>query len=197
MSRGKGYKRGDHWTRKAQASGYAARSVFKLSEIDQRCKLLKRGQRAVDLGCYPGSWSRYLRERLGPDGVLVGVDLDEPKGIPGIFLTESVYDVNATQLLSSLGGPCDVLVSDMAPPTSGDRFGDHARQIRLVWRALELAEATLRPGGAFVAKVFEGEDAPEVAQAVRARFARFRRIKPKATRGRSVELFVIGQEYKA
>ena len=195
MSRKKSYRGADQWTKKAHRQGYAARSVFKLSEIDQRVKLLKRGQRAVDLGCYPGSWSRYLRERIGPDGALVGVDLDEPQGIPGAFLVASVYDVTADQLRDALGGPCDVLVSDMAPPTTGDRFGDHARQIRLVWRALELADELLAPGGAFVAKVFEGEDAPAVADAVRQRFRRFRRIKPKATRGRSVELFVVGQEY--
>ena len=177
------YKRPDHFTRKAKAQGYAARSVFKLEELDQRFKLTRLGGRAVDLGCFPGSWSRYLIER----GMSVtGVDLDAPKLAGGSWIVRSAMEVEADEL----GRDIDLFVSDMAPNTSGDRFTDHARQIRLADRALFLAMATLRPGGAFVVKVFDGEDAPAFTRAVEARFAQVKRVKPEATRDRSVEFFL-------
>ncbi|MCB9760802.1 MAG: RlmE family RNA methyltransferase [Alphaproteobacteria bacterium] len=192
MSRGRGYKKADPYTRRAKAQGYAARSVFKLEEIVERCGLLNPGDRVVDLGCYPGSWSRLASERIEP-GALVGVDLSEPQGIPGTFIARSVYEVEPAELLDALGGPADLLMSDMAPPTTGDRKGDHLRQIALAERALWLASAVVRPGGAFIAKVFEGADAQAFFEQVRAGYATARRIKPKATRQQSVEFFVVGQ----
>ncbi len=181
---GQDYKRADHFSRQARAQGYAARSVFKLEEIQQRTALLQPGDRVVDLGCFPGSWSRYAREVIGEGGALVGVDFDAPQGVPGTFLEASVMDVEPAAILEVLGGPADAVLSDMAPRTSGDRFADHVRQIALAERALWFAAELLRPGGHFVAKVFEGAEAQGYVEAVRARFARVRRIKPRATRGR-------------
>ena len=189
------YRRPDHFTKKAKAQGYAARSVFKLEEIDERAKLLRRGLRVVDLGCFPGSWSRYAMERIG-DGVLVGVDLEEPKGIPGIFIARSVYEVTSDMLREELGGPADVVLSDMAPSTTGDRTGDHLRQIGLAERALQLATELLRPGGAFVVKVFEGADAQKYVEQIKRHFSTVRRMKPEATRSRSVELFVVATGFR-
>ncbi|MCB9793240.1 MAG: RlmE family RNA methyltransferase [Alphaproteobacteria bacterium] len=188
-----GYKRGDHYTKRAKQQGYAARSVFKLSEIDERVGLLRPGQRVVDLGCYPGSWSRYVAEVIGPEGVLAGVDLKEPEGIPGTWIVRSVYEVEPAELLEALGGPADLLLSDMAPSTTGDGKTDHLRQISLAERALWTADEIVAPGGGFLAKVFEGADAQAFFDAVRERYTSARRFKPKATRGRSVEFFVLGQ----
>lgn len=186
------YKRGDHYSRQARSQGYAARSVFKLEEIQRRARVLRPGDRVVDLGCFPGSWSRYAREVVGASGRLVGVDFDAPQGIDGVFLEGSVLELEPGAIREALGGDADVVVSDMAPRTTGDRFSDHVRQIELADRALYYAAALLRPGGHFVAKVFEGADAPAYVDRVRARFAKVRRLKPKATRDSSVEFFVIG-----
>lgn len=190
-----GYQRPDHFTRKAKAQGYAARSVFKLEEMDARVKLLRPGMKVVDLGCFPGSWSRYVDEVIG-DGVLVGVDLEEPKGIRGSFIARSVYEVSSAELREKLGGAADVVLSDMAPNTSGDRVGDHLRQIGLAERALSLATELLRPGGAFVAKVFEGADSQKFVDEVKRLFTTVRRMKPEATRSRSVEFFVVATGFK-
>lgn len=189
------YRRPDHFTRKAKSMGYAARSVFKLEEIDERAKLLRPGMRVVDLGCFPGSWSRYVAECVGK-GVLVGVDLEEPKGISGFFIARSVYEVSAEELREHLGGPADLVLSDMAPSTTGDRTGDHLRQIGLAERALQLACELLRPGGGFVAKVFEGADAQKYVDEVKRHFTTVRRMKPEATRSRSVEFFVVATGFK-
>lgn len=181
------YAKPDHWTKKAKAQGYAARSVFKLQEIDQRMRLLPKGGRVVDLGCYPGSWSRYLLER---GCAVVGVDFRAPELPDGTYLVGSVMDVTGDQLREALGGAADGLVSDMAPATSGNRFTDHCRQIELARVALRLAGEVVRPGGCFVVKVFEGEDAPVFVKEVEAQFSEVRRFKPEATRDRSVEFFV-------
>lgn len=185
------YQRGDHYTRKAQAKGFAARSVFKLEEIQKRHKLMRSGDRVVDLGCFPGSWTRYARQQIR-QGTLVGVDLKAPESVDATFLAASVFDVTAEQLLEVLGGPADVLLSDMAPATTGDKFSDHVRQIELAEQALMLAQAVVKPGGHFVVKVFDGEDAPAYTKRVRAAFKQVKRVKPAATRSRSVEFFLVG-----
>jgi len=186
------YKRADHYTRRAKNQGYAARSVFKLEEIQHRTQLIAEGDLAVDLGCFPGSWSRYAREVVTEHGRLVGVDFDTPQGVDGTFLEGSVMEIEPAVIREALGGPADVVLSDMAPRTTGDHFADHIRQIALAERALYYATELLRPGGNFVAKVFEGREAQGFTQQVRAHFGKVRRIKPKATRGSSVEFFVIG-----
>ena len=143
---------------------------------------------------YPG-WLAYLvilYEVIGGRGRLVGVDFDAPQGIDGIFIEGSALEIGPEVLGEALGGAADVLLSDMAPNTTGDRFADHVRQLALADRALDCAIALLRPGGHFVTKVFEGASAPAYVERVRAHFEAVRRIKPKATRDRSVEFFVIG-----
>ena len=187
------YTYADTWTRKAKAQGYAARSVFKLDEIEARHRILPpAGSGVIDLGCFPGSWSRWLIER----GYRVaGVDLQAPQLGGGTWIAASVLDVEPDALRTALGGVDPALVvSDMAPNTTGDRFVDHVRQITLADRALELARALLPAGrGAFVVKVFDGGDAPAYTQRVQAAFEEVRRIKPDATRNRSVEFFLVGK----
>ncbi len=188
----KQYKGPDKYARQAREQGFAARSVFKLTEIDKRCRLIKQGDRIVDLGCFPGSWSKYAAQRVGRRGVLVGVDLSAPVGLKGTFLAASVLDVSADELREALGGPADVVLSDMAPPTTGDRFGDHVRQVSLARVGLERAVEVLKPGGHFCVKLFDGEDIPAFAKDMRAVFGKVRRIKPEAVRGTSVEFYLVG-----
>ena len=190
MSNNNEYSRPDHYTKKAKAQGFAARSVFKLEEIHQRHRIFQRGDAVIDLGCAPGSWSRYANQRTGEP--LVGVDLVEVKSVRGTFLLGSVFDITPEALLAPLGRRADVILSDMAPLTTGDRFGDHVRQIELARRGLQLARQTGRPGATFVVKIFDGEDAPALLAELRAAFTSVKRLKPDATRDRSVEFFAIG-----
>jgi 23S rRNA (uridine2552-2'-O)-methyltransferase len=184
----------DHYTKKAKDAGYGARSVYKLEEIQRRTNVIRRGARAVDLGCYPGSWSRYLLAQ----GVsrLVGVDFSVPRGLQGHFIEGSALEVEPATILAALGGPADIVVSDMAPNTTGNRQGDHLRQIELAQRALELSCALLTPGGAFVTKLFEGSETQAFVAGVKSHFTGLRRIKPDATRKRSVELFVVATGFR-
>ena len=193
------YKRPDHWTRKAKEEGYAARAVFKLEELHQRFPVIPRGTGGagkgvcVDLGCFPGSWSKWLLQQ----GMrVVGVDLKAPDLAGGTWLVASAMEVTAAELVAAAGAPIDVLVSDMAPNTTGNRFTDHCRQIALAERALSLALEVLGPGGAFVTKVFDGEDAPAFVRKVQTSFHEFKRLKPDATRDQSVEFFVAGRRPK-
>jgi 23S rRNA (uridine2552-2'-O)-methyltransferase len=126
----------------------------------------------------------------------VGIDIQEVAGYPGQFLQQSIEDTEVDPMRQLLGGDADVVISDMAPSTTGNRFTDHVRQIALIESGLHLALQLLRPGGSFVAKVFEGQDAQAFVQSLRSEFGSVKRFKPKATRGRSVEFFVAGMERK-
>ncbi len=189
------WKKADRFTQKAREEGFAARSVYKLQEIQRRLRPLAQGQRVVDLGCTPGSWWKYAAEVVGGRGVVVGVDIAEPDVQPGPFLARSALEVTPEELLEALGGPADVVLSDMAPRTTGDTFGDHVRQLELARRALELARAVLKPGGAFVCKVFDGEEAHDFVMDVRSSFGTVKRLRPEAVRRESREFFVIAVGY--
>lgn len=187
---------GDRLTEQARADGYAARSVYKLKELQRRFRLLRPGQRVVDLGCSPGSWWRLAGQLVGRTGVVVGVDIHEPEVRVGPWLHRSVLEITPDELREALGGPADVILSDMAPRTTGDTFGDHVRQIELARCALALAEATLQAPGALVCKVFDGEDAPGFVDDVRRGFAKVKRARPDAVRSRSREFFVVATELR-
>jgi 23S rRNA (uridine2552-2'-O)-methyltransferase len=149
---------------------------------------------AVDLGCFPGSWSKWL---LGRKLRVVGVDLKAPDLPGGAWIARSVLEVEPAELTEAAGGPADLVVSDLAPNTTGQRFVDHARQIQLADRALELAVAVGKPGSTFVCKVFDGEDANAFVERVKAAYADVKRLKPDATRGTSVEFFVVAKGLRA
>jgi 23S rRNA (uridine2552-2'-O)-methyltransferase len=187
------YKRADHFTREAKKQGYPARSVFKLEEIDRRVRLLKQGQRVLDLGATPGSWSLYASQKIGGKGKLLAVDL-EPITVP---LPENVTFVQGDALALdneelATFAPYDVVLSDMAPNTTGNRLGDQTRSFELFMRALAVAEKLLAPGGAFVGKIFMGEDFQNAKKEVKRLFGEERAIKPEGTRASSYELFLIG-----
>lgn len=187
------YKGGDSYTRDARAAGYPARSVFKLEEIDRRVRLLRPGQRVLDLGASPGSWSLYVTQKIGPSGHLFAIDL-EPLLI--------ALPANATAIVGDAlsldnetlaeHGPYDVVLSDMAPRTTGNRLGDQTRSFELYMRALAVAERLLKPGGAFVGKIFMGEDFPKAKAETKRLFTEDRAIRPEGTRATSYEIFLIG-----
>jgi 23S rRNA (uridine2552-2'-O)-methyltransferase len=190
--------RRDRFHRKAKREGFAARAVYKLEEIDQRHAIFERGMtRVLDLGCSPGSWLQYARQRIGTSGQLVGLDrgpLQRPP--PGARIV--VGDVMAVEIGELLGElpAFDVVLSDMAPDTTGIRHLDQARSEALFERALEIAEAVLAPGGNFVGKLFQGPDFKRLTEAVRARFAVQRTAKPASSRQISIEQYVIGKGFR-
>lgn len=197
MARPSDYTSQDPHAKKARAEGYAARSVYKLQEIDRRHSVLRAGSRVLDLGAAPGSWSQWVAPRLGPKGVLVAVDWQPiDVVIPGAFILQAdAFALDDAAFSEQIGGrapPFDVVLSDMAPSTTGVPLADHVASIELCDRALELARRWLRPGGNFVVKVFQGEDEPAFRKRMKERFDRLQTIKPEATRARSVEVFLVG-----
>lgn len=197
MARRRGYKRADPRSRQARDQGYAARSVFKLDELDRKWKLLRSGDRVLDLGAAPGSWSQYALGRIGPKGRLVAVDLQAiDTDLPGaVVLQEDCFALSPEQIADALGGSellFDAVISDMAPNTTGVPLADHVASVELCDRALDVARRWLRPGGQFVCKLFQGEDEPALRQRVKAEFAQLKSLRPKGTRTQSVEIFLVG-----
>jgi len=200
--RGKGsggrnsYAKPDRFTQRAKAEGYLARSVYKLTEIQKRHRILRRGDRVVDLGCSPGSWLVWAQEQVGSAGSVVGVDIAEPGPVSVPVIVRDIFEVSAEELREAVGGPVQVLLSDMAPRTTGNTLGDHVRQLELAARAVELAQALLVPGGNLVIKLFDGEDAPGFVASVRPLFDKVKRQRPEAVRRESREFFLVGLGYK-
>ena len=184
--------RGDAFTKKAKQEGYAARSVYKLSEIDRRFRVLNGRRRVVDLGCSPGSWAAYVIEKIGKKASFVGVDINPPEISGFQFLHRSVLEVTADELIEALDGRADAVLSDMAPLTMGDALRDHFAQLELATCARDLALATLAPGGHFVCKVFDGEDAHDFVMSIRPHFETVKRVRPEAVRKNSREFFLVG-----
>lgn len=187
----------DAFGARAKKEGFAARSVYKLEEIDRRVQLLRRGMRVVDLGAFPGSWTQYAASRVGREGHVLAVDQQDWKGgFPPQVETRAVDVLSLTPV--DLGGPAsfDVVLSDMAPWTSGTRFVDQCRSHELYMHALELAEGTLRGTGHFVGKIFQGPDFDEAKQKTQALFAKTRILKPEASRRESYEVFIVGMGFR-
>jgi 23S rRNA (uridine2552-2'-O)-methyltransferase len=183
----------DHYTRLARAEGYPARSAYKLIQVQERWRVLRPDDRVLDLGCAPGSWLLVASRIAGQKGLVVGVDL-EPVEIdlpPNVrTIRADVFDVDPARLREPSGGPFDVLLSDMAPRTSG--HGDEHLSDRLCRRALEIARAVLRPGGHVVLKVLEGEPYPALRRDAGRLFDRSAGYKPAASRSVSREIYLLG-----
>ena len=190
----------DHYFLKAKQENYPARSVYKLQEIDKRFSLFKSGQKILDLGAAPGSWTLWAAERVGPSGRLLGVDIQETRtGFPVNvrFLCRDVFsdDPNLMAALAELA-PFDVVMSDMAPSTTGIKFTDQARSLELCERARDLALNRLKPGGHFVAKIFEGPDVKGFTDGLRPLFESVKGFKPKSSRSESKEIFVVALGFR-
>jgi 23S rRNA (uridine2552-2'-O)-methyltransferase len=189
----------DRFFRKAKDEGFRARSAFKLKEILGRQQPIRKGWTVLDLGAAPGGFLQVLGEAVGPKGHVVGVDLTPIRELshPGIrTLVADVEDGDLVDRLRGLHPRYDAVVSDMAPATTGSGPTDVARSHRLVARALEIAEALLRPGGLFVAKVFMGPGFEELVRDLRGRFVNVRIVRPEATRSRSRECFLVAKGYR-
>ena len=184
----------DHYTRQAQKDNFAARSVYKLQEIQKKYRILKRGTRVLDLGCAPGSWLQFAAQTIGSDGQLVGIDLTPVTiGLPDhvTVITGDVADLEGH--LTQLGQTrFDTVLSDMAPATTGNRHVDEARSMGLCEAALDIAEKTLVSGGGFVCKIFQGSDFKAFTDTVKSRFDRQAAFRPQSTRKASREVYVIG-----
>jgi 23S rRNA (uridine2552-2'-O)-methyltransferase len=189
--------RHDRFHQKAKKQGFLARAVYKLEELDQQFKLFKPGQRVLDLGCAPGSWLQYARTKVGERGVLVGLDRGPLRGdVAGArIVVGDVLTIDPEQLLGELPA-FDVVLSDMAPDTTGIRSLDQARSEALFERALEIATLVLAPGGNFVGKLFQGPDFKKLTEQVRARFETGKSAKPASSRQISIEQYVIGKGFK-
>ena len=192
----------DHYFKRAKKEGYPARSVYKLEEAQQKHHFLKKGDRILDLGCQPGSWSMYAAKVVGPAGLVVGVDLNRGKGINmpgGAKIKVLQCDIMDDGLIDVVGGLCSgfsAVISDMAPHTTGNKWADQQQSLNLCRRALLLAAALLKKGGVFYCKVFEGEDFKEFLQEVKQSFATARVVKPKSSRSESREVFVLATDFK-
>jgi len=185
----------DPYVLKAQREGYRSRAAYKLEEIDTALALLRPGQTVVDLGAAPGAWSQYLRRRLGAGTTLVALDLlpmepvDGVRVLQGDFREQAVVDM----LAGALGGrQADVVVSDMAPNLSGVAVADAARMADLVELAVDFAEQHLVANGALVAKVFHGSGYSQLVERFKRSFRVVKAIKPKASRAKSAETFLVG-----
>jgi 23S rRNA (uridine2552-2'-O)-methyltransferase len=193
-SRSKGNPWADHYTRKAKKERFPARSVYKLKELQQKFRLLKKGDRVLDLGCAPGSWTQYAAGVVGPGGRIVGVDL-QPVTIDlpdhAVTVVGDAFDLPESVLEIAADG-FDAVISDMAPSTTGIKNVDAARSEALCESALATANQYLATGGVFVCKIFQGADFNAVIQAVRACFNKQKTFKPQSTRKASKEIFIVG-----
>ncbi len=182
----------DHYTRRAKKEQYPARSVYKLQEIQQKHFLIKKGHKILDLGCSPGSWLLYAARLTGEDGLVVGVDLEPVKiQLPSQvqIITADVFSLD----VESLGKDFNVVLSDMAPATTGHKAVDAARSFNLCEAALSIAQKVLLPGGHFICKIFQGQDFKQFQETVKAAFNEQKIFKPQSSRKASKEIYLIGQ----
>lgn len=186
----------DPFVAEAKARGYRSRAAFKLTEIDGRFGLIRRGARVIDLGSAPGGWLQVLGERGA--GEIVGVDLTPVDPVPHAVILEADFTSPGVgeRLVGMLGGPPDLVLSDMAPNTTGHRQTDHLRIMALIEAAAVFAGEALKPGGAFVAKAFQGGETAGLIAGLKRQFREVRIVKPKASRAESSEVYLVALGFK-
>lgn len=185
----------DPYVAAAKAKGYRSRAAFKLVELDEKFRFLKKGAKVLDLGAAPGGWSQVAAAR---GATVVAADVLEMEEIPGVtFFQADLTDRHVPAMLKqALDGPADVVMTDMAAPTTGHRATDHLRTTALVEIALEVALDVLKPGGTFVGKVFQGGSSSELLSGLKKAFREVKHVKPPASRAESVELYVVASGFK-
>lgn len=191
----------DPYVARAKAEGYRSRSAYKLIELDQKYGLLAPGRRVVDLGAAPGGWSQVAARAVGATAekpLVVAIDYLDMDPIPGVtFLKRDFLDEDAPDAIrAGLGGPADLVMSDMAAPTTGHRQTDHLRTIALCEAAADFALSVLKPGGDFVAKVFRGGTEGELLATLKRNFATVHHVKPPSSRSESVELYLVAKGFR-
>ena len=185
----------DPYVAAARSSGYRSRAAFKLIELDQKFHFLKKGARVLDLGAAPGGWSQVAAAK---GATVVAADVLEMEQIPGVtFFQADLTDPDVPRMLKqALDGPADIVLTDMAAPTTGHRATDHIRTIALVEIALDVALDVLKSGGTFVGKVFQGGSSSELLARMKKNFREVKHVKPPASRQESVELYVVALGFK-
>lgn len=195
------YNPKDFYFKQAKKENYAARAVFKIQEIDAKFRLFQPGQKVLDLGAAPGSWSQYASKKVGRHGRILGIDIQPIKiTLPNaLFITADMRDLDLDKTMAEAGiaPPFDVVLSDMAPKTIGIRLTDQMRSLELSELALATAERFLKPRGHFVAKLFHSEEFEGFRDRLRARFAKVEVLRPQSTRKESKEIFFIALQYKS
>lgn len=192
----------DYFAKRAKKENFVARSAFKLDELQKKYSLFKKGQRVLDLGAAPGSWSQYAHQKVSPNGKVYGIDLQEIKiSLPGVhFIQANILDIPLADLLQSESldnSPFDVVMSDMAPKTTGIKLTDQMRSLELCEMALQIAKENLSPGGHFVCKLFHSSEFQSFKSQVQMHFKTVSALKPKSTRSISKEIFLVGLGRKA
>jgi len=190
----------DRFFYKAKKENYAARSVFKLEEIDQKYKVFRSNQTVLDLGASPGSWSQYTSKKIGTHGRILGVDLS-PMTVKlpnAVFLQADLRDLNLKNTFQEhqFNALFDVVMSDMAPKTTGIRITDQARSFELCELALNVADEFLKPGGTFICKLFHSDDFIALRERIKKSYQKFEALKPESTRKMSKEIFLMGLHKK-
>ena len=185
----------DHYFYKAKSAGYVARSIYKLEEIDKKHKLICNGNLVIDFGCSPGSWLQYICKKVGKKGFVLGVDIEPvsislPENVKVLKL--DIFEANRNNLEMN-GKTVDVILSDMAPKTTGIRSVDSQRSLDLNKRVMQIAEELLKPNGALMVKAFQGEKLDLLHQDFKKLFSKVKLCKPKSSRSESVEIFLLGQ----
>jgi 23S rRNA (uridine2552-2'-O)-methyltransferase len=191
----------DPYVARAKREGFRSRAAYKLAEIDDKFHFLKPGAKVVDLGAAPGGWSQVAAKRVGAGqgkGRVVAIDLLEMEPIPGVdFMQLDFLDENAPRVLRDLmGGPAEVVLSDMAANATGHRQTDHLKIVALVELAAEFASEVLKPGGAFVAKVLQGGTEASLLASLKRDFATVKHVKPAASRADSAELYLVATGFR-
>jgi len=194
------YKRKDAWYRKAKQEGFRSRAAYKLTEIARAHRIARPGEFVVEAGAAPGGWSQVLLRRVGPTGKVAAVDILPMESLPGerfrFFHAEIADPALPAKILSFLGRRADLVVSDIAPNTSGIPVTDRARSADLVRSVHTLARATLRADGTLLSKIFAGPEADEVFRELRQNFEKVKRIRPGATRKESSELYLLALGFR-
>ncbi len=194
-----GYQKKDYYFHKAKQENYAARSVFKLQEMDQRFKIFRSKDRVLDLGAAPGSWSQYASGKIGFEGRILGIDLQLVElSLPnGIFLVQDLETIVWEDVFVDSGvmPPFDVVISDMAPQTTGVRFVDQARSSELCQLVVATADRFLKRQGHLVFKLFQSEDLEMFRDLLKKNYARVEILRPKGTRKESKEIFLVGLNF--
>ncbi|MBU4484834.1 RlmE family RNA methyltransferase [bacterium] len=193
------YNRKDHYYKKAKEEGLASRASYKLEQLQIKYKLVKPGNKIVDLGCAPGGWLQMFSKYTGPKGQVVGIDLLEvkiqPKPNITIFKGDITDPIELKKIEETLQGKADVVVSDMSPNLSGIRFKDVFASYELCLTALDSAHKLLKPGGNFLAKIFEGNEVKDFKTELQKYFEKVAIYVPKATRKESSENYIVGLNY--
>jgi 23S rRNA (uridine2552-2'-O)-methyltransferase len=191
----------DYYFKQAKKENYPARSIYKLEETQKKYRFMKRGDTVLDLGCQPGSWSIYAAREIGPKGLVVGVDLQEGKKVKIakaaeiIWLCDDIMSDGILGRVQEIRKSFRILLSDIAPRTTGNKWVDQQHSLTLARRVLELAVELLEKGGSLYVKVFEGEDFKSFVDAVRENFKMVKIVKPKSSRRESREIFILGMGF--